>query len=184
MIVACNADGSGIGGGSGDGTGAETEADTESGGSTAASGSASASTSATGGMGSGSSSGGGDATTTIADDGTTTDPGDGTESSTGDATTGDPGGTYPACDQNRMCPEEFPLCEPYDLPGGVGSYCTIPCRNDGDCPGPDNGDSYPACFGFAEKDAACYLDCSFGETCPVGMDCIPAFGGGFCGWPL
>ncbi len=65
----------------------------------------------------------------------------------------------------------------------AGACTQSPCDTEADCPAaPDTGDAPVACIGLGMgggEPNACLLDCSAGQTCPDGMECIGDF---FCGW--
>ncbi len=79
-----------------------------------------------------------------------------------------------------VCPPPYDMC--YDFAPGY-SVCTSPCMDDTDCPVPATGDATVVCAGPVGDQ--CLLDCSGGETCPDGMDCVDVAGGMFvrCLWP-
>jgi len=91
------------------------------------------------------------------------------------------------------CPELDPACLVIDGPGGFGpngsffvtwSYCTRECESDADCvSGLPGGSAKPRCLPKGANDIkVCVLDCSFGKTCPAGLECSndDACGTKFC----
>jgi hypothetical protein len=137
-------------------------------------------------------------------DDTTGSTGDATTGSTGDATTGSTGGTtgdtaipvsFAECQGGDadQCPAEDPACLVVDGPGGfrpngsffvTWSYCTRECDEDADCvSGPQGGTAKARCLPKGANDIkVCVLDCSFGKTCPEGLQCSndDACGTKFC----
>lgn len=88
------------------------------------------------------------------------------------------------------CLDETEVCE---LGGGcivspsmdpTHSSCATPCAAQGECfPAPE-GDAVPTCFDLGAIGPHCLLDCTTGETCPTGMDCIgDGQGTSVCLWP-
>lgn len=126
-------------------------------------------------------------------DDTTGSTGDATTGSTGDDTTGTTGGTtgepgnpvsFAECQGGDpdQCPAEDPACLVVDGPGGfrpngsffvTWSYCTRECDEDADCvSGPQGGTAKARCLPKGANDVkVCVLDCSFGKTCPEGLEC-------------
>lgn len=124
-----------------------------------------------------------------------------TGASTGVGTTGETtgGGAEPVsfaeCQEGMAaaCPELDPACLVVDGPGGFGpngsffvtwSYCTRECESDADCvSGLPGGSAKPRCLAKGANDIkVCVLDCSFGKTCPEGLECSndDACGTKFC----
>jgi hypothetical protein len=112
----------------------------------------------------------------------TSESGSGPGSSSG----GNPDGAYGECDfsdpMNPTCPVAGEDCN--QLMGDGGSWCSIPCQADDDCPDPASGEATRHCsmtFGH------CSLDCSDGMggmvTCPDGMDCVLSGPATRCVWP-
>jgi hypothetical protein len=48
--------------------------------------------------------------------------------------------------------------------------CVIPAS---DCPLPPTGNATAACLETTQGASLCALDCSFGQSCPFGMECFP-----------
>jgi len=120
----------------------------------------------------------------------------GTTGTTGETTGG--GGdpvSFAECQDGMAdsCPELDPACLVIDGPGGFGpngsffvtwSYCTRECESDADCvSGLPGGSAKPRCLPKGANDIkVCVLDCSFGKTCPAGLECSndDACGTKFC----
>lgn len=87
------------------------------------------------------------------------------------------GGAYPPC--AGMCPPGT-TCITADPPNDSLDYCAMTCSPPGDpsgCPPPPDGDAVPICIDVADMmgqntQSYCVLDCSAGQTCPAGMQCI------------
>lgn len=127
----------------------------------------------------------GDETTGSTGD-TTGSTSDATTGSTGDETTGNPATpvSFAECQGGDpdQCPAEDPACLVVDGPGGfrpngsffvTWSYCTRECDSDDDClSGPQGGTAKARCLPKGANDIkVCVLDCSFGKTCPDGLQC-------------
>lgn len=112
--------------------------------------------------------------------------------SPGDTTTGGEVGSsggsvespYPACGMDGSCPDPFTVCA--EIGGGSnpdGSWCTIPCMDDAECPAPDSDVLEAVCQILPAPggggDSVCILGCGNGGQCPTGMECI----GGICMYP-
>ncbi len=147
----------------------------------------------------------GDSTGPVTSD-TTTDASttEQTGTSTGTGTTGETGEStggagepvsFAECQDGMAdsCPELDPACLVVDGPGGFGpngsffviwSYCTRECESDADCvSGLPGGSAKPRCLPKGANDIkVCVLDCSFGKTCPEGLECSydDACGTKFC----
>ena len=144
----------------------------------------------------------GDSTGPVTSDTTTGDTTTGMSTETGttgttDETTGGGGDpvSFAECQDGMAdsCPELDPACLVIDGPGGFGpngsffvtwSYCTRECESDADCvSGLPGGSAKPRCLPKGANDIkVCVLDCSFGKTCPAGLECSndDACGTKFC----
>lgn len=119
------------------------------------------------------------------EEGTTTDAGPfvpGTDESTGHGDDDDEPQPLPPGD-----PLWAPCNEDADCDSGVcffvidgetqqpkSAYCSQSCAIPAaDCPAPNTGNATPACLASDEGVSLCGLDCSYGQACPFGMECIP-----------
>jgi hypothetical protein len=105
-------------------------------------------------------------------------------SSSSSSITGGDEPLYPPCmlDEDPACPRPYDEC--YDFLEPDYTVCTLPCRQDDECPVPASGDAQPQCAG--QTNDQCVLDCSGGATCPDGMECQQVGPGGMferCLWP-
>ncbi len=132
-------------------------------------------------------------TTTFGSTGDTTGASTGIDTTTGESTTGgsttgeSTGGdpvSFAECQDGMAasCPAMDAACLVVDGPGGFwpeGSffvqwtYCTRECETDEDCvSGLEGGSAKPVCLPKGANDIkVCVLDCSFGKTCPDGLQC-------------
>ena len=62
------------------------------------------------------------------------------------------------CDLGLMCDAQW-------------SQCTTQCISELDCPPAPGGNAEPLCY----DNQVCVLDCSDGQACPDGFDCMPWF---------
>jgi hypothetical protein len=127
-----------------------------------------------------------DATTTV--DGTT-------EDSVGDSTSMG-SDCNPACAMDEACLED--ICVGADefyvscpdgtcqfgfcvVDGMMSSVCTAQCEDEADCPATGAGLAPARCIDVTgEGGPECVLDCSGGQACPVGMECVMS---SICMWP-
>ncbi|MEM9463619.1 MAG: choice-of-anchor J domain-containing protein [Myxococcota bacterium] len=93
----------------------------------------------------------------------------------------DPGGYDPcadvSCPDGSVCITDDPMLPSYAIcaPQGCGEdQCA--------CPLPDSGTAPNACgeLGGDDGGGSCFLDCTGGETCPEGMECITHSGQELC----
>lgn len=92
------------------------------------------------------------------------------------------GDDYGACETGAVCPLGDTCI--VDDPDAVefGACSAQGCANAGDCPAaPATGNAVVVCEEITGSVNDCFLDCSFGETCPDGMQC---YGGFICMWPV
>lgn len=116
------------------------------------------------------------------DDGDPIETETGTE--TGSETSGDgdgdactPPGVYGDCANGGLAAcmaDTPPLCVQDDPNMPSIGVCGRPCVDECDCwAAPDDGDAPVACRSLAPGgDGTCVLDCSAGQTCPGGMNCL------------
>lgn len=87
-----------------------------------------------------------------------------------------PAPAYGDCANN---PDATCLAEETCLEDDGGAVCTETCTMASDCgDAPETGDAVVACDDLGAGDT-CYLDCSGGQTCPDGMECL---GDSYCHW--
>lgn len=110
----------------------------------------------------------------------------------GDADAGNEPGGQPAEGMYSTCamPTDcvgVTLCvtivDPMQVP--LGGFCTAPgCANAAvDCIASPGGTATPMCLPLTVNDmpdAACALDCTGGNTCPSGMECLDVTGASIC----
>lgn len=113
---------------------------------------------------------------------TTTDPSSESGGSSSTTTGGDP--AYGPCDFSvDPLVGECPKGEQCSILPTGEHWCAIACNMDAtDCPAIATGDAIVECSNFY---MACALNCTDGEDCPDGMDCVPIAGVNIsrCGWP-
>jgi hypothetical protein len=55
----------------------------------------------------------------------------------------------------------------------ISAYCSQSCSTpESDCSPPGTGNATPTCLSTDDGASLCGLDCSYGQSCPFGMECI------------
>jgi hypothetical protein len=83
----------------------------------------------------------------------------------GSETNPDPSGVYGQC-ADDTCSGEQECVTVYD---GTGTYCSVACEDDEQCPDALDGDAIARC---SSLDGMCRLKCESDAECPAGMECF------------
>jgi hypothetical protein len=96
----------------------------------------------------------------------------------------DPGTPYQACPNGDQDCAPGEICADGDNNGQQWTLCTMPCQDPGQCD-IDDSDTCTNLPGDGEMSNFCapVVDCSFGNPCPMGMQCMQGFQGAMCLWP-